>query len=129
MHRKMSHYIAAFFLILFLFFGTVSVFANDAQCSLHIIKSEEGYFERFGYVNDDGNETIKFSYDKDPNTFIPKDTWNSKVIEEEIINQQQNDTENSQNRNLAMNNDIYGVSQISEENISVSQIRTLANLL
>ena len=54
MHRKMSHYIAAFFLILFLFFGTVSVFANDAQCSLHIIKSEEGYFERFGYVNDDG---------------------------------------------------------------------------
>ena len=61
-------------------------------------------------------ESIKYSYDKDPNTFIPKDTWNSKVIEEEIINQQQNDTENSQNRNLAMNNDIYGVSQISEEN-------------
>ena len=45
-------------------------------------------------------ESIKFSYDKDPKTFMPKDTINSKVIEEEIIIPQQVDTENSQRKNI-----------------------------
>ena len=69
-------------------------------------------------------ESIKFSYDKDPNTFIPKDILNSKVIEEEIVYPQQNDTENSQNKNLAMNNDFIGVSQISEENKNEIPLKT-----
>ena len=71
-------------------------------------------------------ESIKFSYDKDPNIFTPKDTMNSKVIEEEIIYPQQNDTENSQNRNLVMNNDINGISQISEENKNENNYKTIS---
>ena len=57
------------------------------------------------------SEAITFSYDKDPQTFIPKDTNNSRVIEEEIIMQQQTDTENSQKKNVLNE----GVSKISEE--------------
>ena len=49
---------------------------------------------------------------------------NSKVIEEEIVYPQQNDTENSQNKNLAMNNDFIGVSQISEENKNEIPLKT-----
>ena len=57
------------------------------------------------------SEAITFSYDKDPQTFIPKDTNNSRVIEEEIILQQQTDTENSQKKNVLNE----GISKISEE--------------
>ena len=63
------------------------------------------------------SESIKFSYDKDPKTFKPKDT--SKVIEEEIIIPQQAEiveTEGSIKKNIISENDKNEKSKISEEN-------------
>ena len=61
-------------------------------------------------------ESIKFSYDKDPKTFVPKDTGNSKVIEEEIVIPQQTETEGSQKKNMAIDSNRNEVSKIFEEN-------------
>ena len=69
-------------------------------------------------------ESIKFSYDKDPKTFMPKDTINSKVIEEEIIIPQQVDTENSQRKNIIIDNDKNGVSKISDDNKNENNNKT-----
>ena len=60
-------------------------------------------------------ESIKYSYDKDPKTFVPKDIFNSKVIEEEILIPQ-TETEGSQKKNIIIENDRNGISKISEEN-------------
>ena len=65
------------------------------------------------------SESIKFSYDKEPQTFIPKDTNNSRVIEEEINIPQQTDTENSQKKNVLNE----GMSKISEENKNENNIK------
>ena len=62
------------------------------------------------------SESIKYSYDKDPKTFVPKDSNHSKVIEEEIAFQQQTETEGSLKKNIIIESDRNGVSKISEEN-------------
>ena len=68
-------------------------------------------------------ETVKFSYDKDPKNFKPKDNFNSKVIEEEILIPQQTETEGSAKKNIIGEEKIE-ISKISDENKNENENKT-----
>ena len=102
-------------------------FSNNHQHKIRYIpsKEEEEILEPFkdkypsNYIFTNLiSESIKFSYDKDPKTFVPKDTINSRVIEEEIVIPQ-TETDGSLKKNMIIEsdrNERNGISKISEEN-------------